>query len=96
MQHAVMQDRRRAADAGRERQRARSEQMRRHVAEAVTPEAALSAAFDWLRSSARRMSKAQTRTGEQRNRPAAERIMRDVTAYLVRVAADIDNGTGDS
>lgn len=89
-QHTAVQDRRRAADVGRERQAARSAEMRRRVNEAKSPEAALSQAFDWMRGSARRMSKHVTRTGEHPDRPAAERVMRDVTAYLARVAADID------
>jgi hypothetical protein len=96
MQHTVMQDRRRAVDAGRDRQAARSRMMRQRLTDAKTPEAAMGAAFDWARSSIARMGKPPTRTGEPRNRSAAERVMRDVTAYLARVAADIDNGNGDT
>ena len=90
------EDRERARQAGGRRQANRSDRMRGRLADARTPEAELNMAFDWMRSSARRMSKTATRTGERPDRAAAERIMRDVAAYLARVAEDIDNGRGES
>ena len=94
--HTLAEDRERARRCGTERQAARSDLMRARLAEARTAEAELSIAFDWLRSSSLRMSKNSTRTGERPDRAAAERIMRQVAAYLARVAEDIDNGRGDS
>ena len=92
--HTLTEDRERARQADRRRCVTRSDLMRARIAGAKTPEAELSMAFDWLRSSSLRMSKNSTRTGERPDRAAAERIMRDVAAYLARVAEDIDNGRG--
>jgi hypothetical protein len=83
----------RKLQAGMQRQATRSEQMRRRLAEAKTLEAEMSMAFDWARSSIRRTAKkGVTRTGEQRNKPAADRAMRMVIRSLVMVAAALDDG----
>lgn len=90
----MAEDRQRARDAQTTRAERRTERMRDHVAAAQTPEARLSAAFDWFRISAGRLAvRGSGRDGSRPNRPEAERIMREMADQLARKAASIDGGS---
>ena len=96
MYHSMADDAERKRQAQAARNARRTEQMRDRLAAAVTPEARLSAAFDWFRASAGRLSKSgKQRDGSMPSRPAAERYMREMADYLAQVAAEIDGGGTD-
>jgi hypothetical protein len=91
--HTKAEDATRAAQVGRQRQAARTEQMRKRLAAAKTLEAEMSMAFDWARSSIQRAAKkGVTRTGERRNQHVADRAMREAITYLTGLAEDLDDG----
>lgn len=93
MRHTMADDAQRARDARSARADRRMARMRDRLAGAQTAEARLSTAFDWFRMSAGRLAARGTgHDGSRPNRPAAERIMREVADYLARAAADIDRG----
>lgn len=96
MYHSMSEDKARAKAAQSARNARRTEQMRDRLAAMVTPEARLSAAFDWFRASAGRLSKhGKQRDGSMPNRAVAERHMREMADYLAQVAAEIDGGPSD-
>lgn len=96
MYHSMAEDADRKRQAQAARNARRTEQMRDRLAATVTPEARLSAAFDWFRASAGRLSKhGKQADGSMPSRPAAERHMREMADYLARVAAEIDGGPSD-
>lgn len=93
MRHTMADDAQRARDAKAAKADLRTERMRARMDAAVTPEARLSSAFDWFRGSVSRLAtEGIGRDGSVPNRPAAERIMRDMAAHLARAAAGIDGG----
>ena len=90
--HTFAEDRQRARQARASRQVTRVEEMRGRLAAAMTAEAELNMAFDWMRSSAQRKSKQATRLGDTPGRAVAERVMRKVAGYLAQAAEDLDLG----
>jgi hypothetical protein len=96
VRHTRAEDRERARQEKRQRRAERTAQRRSRIAGASTPEAAMSGAFDWVRSSARRLSKPTSRSGAQRNRPAAERFMRRATDFLAALGEEMDEQSGDA
>jgi hypothetical protein len=91
--HSRAENRAGAREAGTRRTAARAARMRQRIALAPTPEAAMNAAYDWVRSSAQRMCKGETRTGSRPDRPGAEKAMRKVTELLAEAAAAMDEGS---
>lgn len=92
----MAEDRQRARDAKTSKADRRRERMRARLDAAVTPEARLSAAFDWFRGSAARLATTGTgRDGSAPNRPAAERAMREMADCLAQAADSIDRGVRD-
>ena len=71
--------------------------MRRAYQLAVTPEARLAAAFDWLRNSAAYLGKsgARTESGHGPRRAGAVCAMERATEFLAGLAADVDDGRFD-
>lgn len=96
MYHSMADDRDRARQAKSAKSARRTEQMRDRITATVTPEARLSAAFDWFRGSTGRLAKqGKRRDGSMPNRAAADRYMREMADYLAQVAAEIDGGPSD-
>ena len=64
------------------------------LAMAVTPEERMSAAFDWCRSSLRRLGRRRAGSAEAQRaeRALRDRLTREVTVYLERVAEASEKG----
>jgi hypothetical protein len=90
--HTMPEDRARARQAGTTRAARRMQRMQQRLLAATAPEQALSAAFDWFRSSAGYLA----RRDGGRHRADADRAMREMASALARSAAAIDEGNHDS